>query len=115
MRKHYLILAAFLLPIAGHGVMAISGNEDVRFFLHWSMLLATLVGSGLGILIVNGIAMLRAEHDIYEELLLFSIINLFIQWLTPAVQFVHFIVITFILGGAILSALLAWFQHKFNS
>ena len=94
--------------------MAISGNEDVRFFLHWSMLLATLVGSGLGILIVNGIAMLRAEHDIYEELLLFSIINLFIQWLTPAVQFVHFIVITFILGGAILSALLAWLQQKFN-
>ena len=115
MRKYYIILAAFLLPIAGHGVMAISGNEDARFFLHWSMLLATLVGSGLGILIVNGIAMLRAEHDIYEELLLFSIINSFIQWLTPAVQFVHFIVITFILGGAILSALLAWFQHKFNS
>ena len=94
--------------------MAISGNEDARFFLHWSMLLATLIGSGLGILIVKGIAMLRTGHDICEDLLFFAIINSFIQWLTPAVQFVHFIVVIFILGGAILSVLLAYLQQKFN-
>ena len=49
MKKIYFTIAAFLVPIAGHGIMAISGNEDARFFLHWSMLLATLIGSGLGI------------------------------------------------------------------
>ena len=63
MRKIYFTIAALLLPIAGHGIMAIAGNEDARFFLHWSMLLATLIGSGLGILTIKGIAMLRAEHD----------------------------------------------------
>ena len=56
MKKIYFTIAAFLVPIAGHGIMAISGNEDARFFLHWSMLLATLIGSGLGIFIVKGIA-----------------------------------------------------------
>ena len=114
MKKIYFTIAAFLVPIAGHGIMAISGNEDARFFLHWSMLLATLIGSGLGILIVKGIAALRTEHDICEDLLFFVIINSFIQWLTPAVQFVHFIIVIFILGGAILSALLAYLQHKIN-
>ena len=114
MKKIYFTIAAFLVPIAGHGIMAISGNEDARFFLHWSMLLATLIGSGLGIFIVKGIASLRTEHDICEDLLFFVIINSFIQWLTPAVQFVHFIIIEFILGGAILSALLAYLQHKTN-
>lgn len=115
MKKLYLTLAVFFLPIAGHGIMAILGNEDARFFLHWSMLLATLIGSGLGILIVKGIAFLRTEHDICEDLLFFAIINSFIQWLTPAVQFVHFIVVIFIPGGAILSALLAWLQQKINT
>ena len=114
MKKIYFTIAAFLVPIAGHGIMAISGNEDARFFLHWSMLLATLIGSGLGIFIVKGIASLRTEHDICEDLLFFVIINSFIQWLTPAVQFLHFIIVIFILGGAILSALLAYFQHKTN-
>ena len=114
MKKIYFTIAAFLVPIAGHGIMAISGNEDARFFLHWSMLLATLIGSGLGLLIVKGIASLRTEHDICEDLLFFVIINSFIQWLTPAVQFVHFIIVIFILGGAILSALLAYLQHKTN-
>ena len=114
MKKIYFTIAAFLVPIAGHGIMAIAGNEDARFFLHWSMLLATLIGSGLGILIVKGIAFLRTEHDICEDLLFFVIINSFIQWLTPAVQFVHFIIVIFILGGAILSALLAYLQHKIN-
>ena len=114
MKKLYFTIAAFLVPIAGHGIMAILGNEEARFFLHWSMLLATLIGSGLGILIVKGIAELRTEHDICVDLLLFAIVNSFIQWLTPAVQFVHFIVVIFILGGAILSALLAWLQQKFN-
>ena len=94
--------------------MAISGNEEARFFLHWSMLLATLIGSGLGILTIKGIGFLRTEHDICEELLFFAIINSFIQWLTPAVQFVHFIVVIFIFGGAILSAFLAWLQQKAN-
>ena len=94
--------------------MAIFGNEDARFFLHWSMILATLMGSGLGLLIVKGIAMLRADHDICEDILFFAIINSFIQWLTPAIQFVHFIVVIFILGGAILSALLAYLQQKTN-
>ena len=108
------IFAVFLLPIAGHGIMAIAGNEDALFFLHWNMILATLIGSGLGLLIVKGIAMLRAAHDICEDLLFFAIINSFIQWLLPAVQFVHFIVVIFISGGAILSALLAWLQQKFN-
>ena len=108
------IFAVFLLPIAGHGIMAISGNEEARFFLHWSMLLATLIGSGLGILTIKGIGFLRTEHDICEELLFFAIINSFIQWLTPAVQFVHFIVVIFIFGGAILSAFLAWLQQKAN-
>ena len=69
MKKIYFTIAAFLVPIAGHGIMAISGNEDARFFLHWSMLLATLIGSGLGIFIVKGIASLRTEHDICEDLL----------------------------------------------
>ena len=115
MKKIYFTLAAFLIPIAGHGIMAIEGNEDARFFLHWSMLLATLIGSGLGLLIVKGIASLRIEHDICEDLLFFAIINSFIQWLTPAVQFVHFIIVIFILGGAILSVLLAYLQHKINS
>ena len=114
MKKLYFTIAALLLPIAGHGIMAIAGNENARFFLHWSMLIATLIGSGLGILIVKGIAMLRTEHDICEDLLFFAIINSFIQWLTPAVQFVHFIVLIFILGGAILSTILAWLQQKFN-
>ncbi|MBR1967438.1 MAG: hypothetical protein IKA22_12600 [Lentisphaeria bacterium] len=114
MKKLYFTIAAFLVPIAGHGIMAILGNEEARFFLHWSMLLATLIGSGLGILIVKGIAELRTEHDICVDLLLFAIVNSYIQWLTPAVQFVHFIVVIFILGGAILSALLAWLQQKFN-
>ena len=103
-----------MLPIAGHGIMAISGNEDARFFLHWSMILATLIGSGLGLLIVKGIAMLRADHDICEDMLFFAIINSLIQWLTPAVQFGHFIIVIFILGGAILSALLAYLQQKTN-
>ena len=114
MKKIYFTIAAFLVPIVGHGIMAISGNEDARFFLHWSMLLATLIGSGLGIFIVKGIASLRTEHDICEDLLFFVIINSFIQWLTPAVQFLHFIIVIFILGGAILSALLAYLQHKTN-
>ena len=114
MKKIYFTIAAFLVPIAGHGIMAISGNEDARFFLHWSMILATLIGSGLGIFIVKGIASLRTEHDICEDLLFFVIINSFIQWLTPAVQFLHFIIVIFILGGAILSALLAYLQHKTN-
>ena len=114
MKKLYFTIAAFLVPIAGHGIMAISENEDARFFLHWSMLLATLIGSGLGILIVKGIAMLRTGHDICEDLLFFVIINSFIQWLTPAVQFVHFIIVIFILGGAILSVLLAWLQQKID-
>ena len=115
MKKIYFTIAAFLVPIAGHGIMAIAGNEDARVFLHWSILLATLIGSGLGLLIVKSIAVLRAEHDICDDLLFFAIINSFIQWLTPAVQFVHFIVVIFILGGAILSGLLAWLQHKINS
>ena len=115
MKKLYFTIAALLLPIAGHGIMAIAGNEDARFFLHWSMLIATLIGSGLGLLIVKGIASLRIEHDICEDLLFFAIINSFIQWLTPAVQFVYFIVVIFILGGAILSAFLAWLQQKINT
>ena len=114
MKKLYFTIAALLLPIAGHGIMAIAGNENARFFLHWSMLIATLIGSGLGILIVKGIAMLRTEHDICEDLLFFAIINSFIQWLTPAVQFVHFIVLIFILGGAILTTILAWLQQKID-
>ena len=75
MKKIYFTIAAFLVPIAGHGIMAILGNEDARFFLHWSMLLATLIGSGLGIFIVKGIASLRTEHDICEDLLFFVIIK----------------------------------------
>ena len=114
MKKLLLTFATYLLPIAGHGIAAIAGSDDARFFLHWSMLLATLIGSGLGIFIVKGIASLRTEHDICEDLLFFVIINSFIQWLTPAVQFVHFIIVIFILGGAILSALLAYLQHKTN-
>ena len=94
--------------------MAIAGNENARFFLHWSMLIASLIGSGLGCLIMKSIAALRAEHDICEDLLIFAIINSFIQWLTPAVQFVHFIVVIFIIGGAILSALLAYLQQKID-
>lgn len=114
MKKLIFTFAVFLLPIAGHGIMAILGNEDAQFFLHWSMLLATLIGSGLGLLIVKSIAVLRAEHDICEDLLFFAVVNSLIQWLTPAVQFVHFIVVIFILGGAILSALLAWLQQKID-
>ena len=114
MKKLIFTFAVFLLPIAGHGIMAILGNEDARFFLHWSMLIATLIGSGLGLLIVKGIAVLRAEHDICEDLLFFAVVNSLIQWLTPAVQFVYFIVVIFILGGAILSGLLAWLQQKTN-
>ena len=115
MKKLLLTFAAFLLPIAGHGIAAIAGSDDARFFLHWSMLIASLIGSGLGILIVRGLAALRTKHDICEDLLLFAIVNSFIQWLTPAVQFVHFIIVIFILGGAILSALLAYLQQKINS
>ena len=115
MKKLYFTIAALLLPIAGHGIMAILGNEDARFFLHWSMLLATLIGSGFGCLIVCGAAALREKHDICDDLLLFAIINSYIQWLTPAVQFVYFIVVILILGGAILSVLLAYLQHKINS
>ena len=107
-------LAVFISPIAGHGIMAIAGNEDARFFLHWSMLLAVMIGSGFGCLIVCGAAALRKKHDICDDLLLFAVVNSLIQWLTPAVQFVHFIVLIFILGGAILSALLAYLQQKFN-
>ena len=114
MKKFIFTFAVFFLPIAGHGIMAIFGNEDARCFLHWSILLASLIGSGLGIFIVKGIASLRTEHDICEDLLFFVIINSFIQWLTPAVQFLHFIIVIFILGGAILSALLAYLQHKTN-
>ena len=32
MKKLYFTIAALLLPIAGHGIMAIAGNEDARFF-----------------------------------------------------------------------------------
>ena len=53
MKKLIFTFAVFLLPIAGHGIVAILGNEDARFFLHWSMLIATLIGSGLGLLIVK--------------------------------------------------------------
>ena len=74
MKKLIFTLSIFFLPIAGHGIMAILGNEEARFFLHWSMLLATLIGSGLGILIVKGIAELRTEHDICVDLLLFAIV-----------------------------------------
>ena len=108
------IFAVFLLPIAGHGIAAIAGSDDARFFLHWSMLIASLIGSGLGILTIKGIGFLRIEHDICEELLLFAVVNSLIQWLTPAVQFVHFIVVIFIFGGAILSAFLAWLQQKID-
>ena len=108
------IFAVFLLPIAGHGIAAIAGSDDARFFLHWSMLIASLIGSGFGCLIVCGAAALRKKHDICDDLLLFAVVNSLIQWLTPAVQFVHFIVLIFILGGAILSALLAYLQQKFN-
>ena len=114
MKKLYFTIVALLLPIAGHGIMAIAGNEDARFFLHWSMLIASLIGSGFGCLIVCGAAALRKKHDICDDLLLFAIINSFIQWLTPAVQFVHFIVVIFIIGGAILSALLAYLQQKID-
>ena len=114
MKKLYFTIAALLLPIAGHGIIAIAGNEDARFFLHWSMLIASLIGSGFGCLIVCGAAALRKKHDICDDLLLFAVVNSLIQWLTPAVQFVHFIVLIFILGGAILSALLAYLQQKFN-
>ena len=44
MKKLILTFAALLLPIAGHGILAIAGNEDARFFLHWSMLIASLIG-----------------------------------------------------------------------
>ena len=56
MKKLIFTLAVFFLPIAGHGIMAILGNEDARFFLHWSMLIASLIGSGFGCLIVCGAA-----------------------------------------------------------
>ena len=115
MKKLIFKLAVFLLPIAGHGIMAILGNEDARFFLHWSMLIASLIGSGFGCLIVCGAAALREKYDICDDLLLFAIINSLIQWLTPAVQFVHFIVLEFILGGAILTTILAWLQQKIDS
>ena len=108
------IFAVFLLPIAGHGIAAIAGNEDARFFLHWSMLIASLIGSGFGCLIVCGAAALRKKHDICDDLLLFAVVNSLIQWLTPAVQFVHFIVLIFILGGAILTTILAWLQQKID-
>ena len=114
MKKLIFTLSIFFLPIAGHGIMAILGNEEARFFLHWSMLLAVMIGSGFGCLIVCGAAALRKKHDICDDLLLFSVVNSLIQWLTPAVQFVHFIVLIFILSGAILSALLAYLQQKFN-
>ena len=107
-------LSIFILPIAGHGIMAIAGNEEARFFLHWSMLIASLIGSVLGCLIVCGAAALRKKHDICDDLLLFAVVNSLIQWLTPAVQFVHFIVLIFILGGAILTTFLAWLQQKID-
>ena len=115
MKKLIFAIAALLLPIAGHGIMAIAGNEDARFFLDWSMLIASLIGSSFGCLIVCGATALRKKHDICDDLLLFAVVNSLIQWLTPAVQFVHFIVLIFILGGAILSMLLAYLQHKINS
>ena len=45
MKKLYFTIAALLLPIAGHGIAAVAGSDDARFFLHWSMLLVTLIGS----------------------------------------------------------------------
>ncbi|MBO7329945.1 MAG: hypothetical protein J6W00_14380 [Lentisphaeria bacterium] len=108
------IFAVFLLPIAGHGIAAIAGSDDARVFLHWSMLIASLIGSGFGCLIVCGVAALRKKHDICDDLLLFAVVNSLIQWLTPAVQFVHFIVVILIFGGAILSAFLAWLQQKID-
>ena len=69
MKKLIFTLSIFFLPIAGHGIMAILGNEDARFFLHWSMLIASLIGSGFGCLIVCGAAALRTKHDICEDLL----------------------------------------------
>ena len=68
-RKIFTCIFAILFPIAGHGVMSILGNEDAKFFLHWSMLVAVLIGSGLGILIIRGFAALRSKHDICEDLL----------------------------------------------
>ena len=62
-----------------------------------------------------GAAALRKKHDICDDLLLFAVVNSLIQWLTPAVQFVHFIVLIFILGGAILTTILAWLQQKIDS
>ena len=115
MKKLYFTIAAFLLPITGHGLAAIAGSDDARFFLHWSMLLATLIGSGFGCVIVCEVAALRKKHDICEDLLLFAVVNSLIQWLTPAVQFVYFIVLILILGGAILTTILAWLQQKINS
>ena len=114
MKKLIFTLSIFFLPIAGHGIMAILGNEDARFFLHWSMILAALIGSGFGCLIVCGAAALRKKHDICDDLLLFAVVNSLIQWLTPVVQFVHFIVLIFILGGAILTTILAWLQQKID-
>ena len=115
MKKLLFTLAVFLLPIAGHGIAAIAGSDDARFFLHWSMLIASLIGSGFGCLIVCGAAALREKHDVCDDLLLFAAVNSMIQWLTPAVQIVHFIVIIFILGGAILTTILAWLQQKIDS
>ena len=114
MKKLIFTLPIFLLPIAGHGIMAIAGNENARFFLHWSMLIASLIGSGFGCLIVCVATALRKKHDICDDLLLFAVVNSLIQWLTPAVQFVHFIVLIFILGGAILTTILAWLQQKID-
>ena len=62
MKKLIFTLAVFFLPIAGHGIMAILGNEDARFFLHWSMLIASLIGSGFGCLIVCGAAALSVSR-----------------------------------------------------
>ena len=114
MKKLYLTIAALLFPIAGHGIMAIAGNEDARFFLHWSMLLTVLIASGVGVLILKGLAALRKKHDITEDLLIFTALNSLIQWMMPAVQFVQIIIVELILAGAVLSSVLAWIQQKIN-
>lgn len=114
MKKLYLTIAALLLPIAGHGIMAMFGNEDARFFLRWSMLLIVLIASGVGVLILKGLDALRKKHDITEDLLFFTVLNSLIQWMMPAVQFVHIIIVELILAGAVLSSVLAWIQQKIN-
>ena len=105
MKKLYLTIAALLLPIAGHGIMAMFGNEDARFFLRWSMLLTVLIASGVGVLILKGLAALRKKHDITEDLLFFTVLNSLI---------VQIIIVELILAGAVLSSVLAWIQQKIN-